>query len=124
MNVLIIEDSEPDQFLFKKTIEKLYPKVVLTQAFDGKQALEMISQMEEPPDLIFLDINMPVMNGHQFLEAYAQEVSQQTVVIMLTSSEQQSDIEKTTRYEFVKNYCIKPLSRKKLMEILEDFEVS
>ena len=67
--VLVVDDSDADQFLSKLMIRRFDPSIQVLQAYDGREALAVLDAMEEPPDAVFLDINMPVMNGHEFLAA-------------------------------------------------------
>jgi len=57
------------------------------QAYDGQEALEVLKDLDTQPDVIFLDINMPRMNGHEFLEEYSKWDKCSVVIIMLTSSD-------------------------------------
>ena len=80
----------------------------VTTAVDGAEALR--SATETRPDAIVLDINMPVMNGFEFLDRYAEEFEVHApVVAMLTSSHLGKDRERAMRYSFVKSYFEKPL---------------
>lgn len=108
--VMIVDDSEPDQFICKAIIENENPVTTVLQAYDGQEALELLDSVDQQPEVIFLDINMPRMNGHEFLEAYnKREGNGAAVVIMLTSSEQKEDKEKSMAYKCVKSYIAKPL---------------
>ena len=109
--VMIIDDSEADQFLSKKIIIKHHPDIVIIHADDGQEALEILEEADRMPEVIFLDINMPRMNGHEFLAAYHEKYNgdTSTIVIMLTSSDQDRDKERSHAFRCVKGYCIKPL---------------
>ncbi|MCO7223019.1 response regulator [Pleionea sp. CnH1-48] len=109
--ILIVDDNEGDQYICQHTIQKECPDTVILQAFDGVEALEVLESSELKPDLIILDINMPRMNGHEFLEAYAKkpENEKSSVVIMLTSSVQESDREQAMAHQCVIDFFNKPL---------------
>lgn len=115
--IMVVDDSEADQFLTKITIENFKDDIEVEQAYDGKEALELIERTDKQPDLIILDINMPVMNGHEFLEAYDTSSNCGAVIVMLTSSEQPKDRELTEKYSCVSNYCIKPFTAEDLHTI-------
>ena len=111
--VMVVEDDESFQFLCEMVFRRSGRNVTLIQAFDGLEAIEKLASMDELPDLILLDINMPRMNGHEFLEAYAKRnPSKIPVVAMLTSSDQQRDRQNAMSYSFVKDYILKPLEAK------------
>ena len=115
--VMIVDDSEPDQFICKAIIENENPEITLLQAYDGQEALELLDSAEEKPQIIFLDINMPRMNGHEFLKAYSQKKGDSAaIVVMLTSSEQENDRKKSMAYSCVKNYIAKPLDYSHISE--------
>ena len=89
---------------------------------DGKQALDTLKPRllsgENLPDIILLDINMPVMDGWQFLDEFTKIPSPKKITIyMVTSSVDQMDAERAKAYEAVSDYVVKPLSLKKLQEI-------
>lgn len=106
---MIIDDSETDQFFAKLEIEKFDPTVHIFQAFDGFQALEALAKAEISPDVIFLDINMPRMSGHEFLEKYVQDFKETAMVFMLSSSNLDIDKACALCYDCVRDYIEKPL---------------
>ncbi len=109
--IMIIDDSEPDQFLSKIAIQKHDPSIEILQAYDGQEGLDILSDLDQQPDVIFLDINMPRMNGHEFLEQYSTWDVQGAVIVMLTSSDQDCDKERSLAYNCVKRYLTKPLDK-------------
>ena len=107
-SILVVDDDDNDQFICEYTIRKFDPSIRVLKAFDGTEALDILHQ--ETPDAIILDINMPVMNGFEFLDRYAQEFEVHApVVAMLTSSHLGKDRERAMQYSFVKSYFEKPL---------------
>lgn len=112
--VMVVDDSEADQFLAKSMLSRYDSTIEIVQAYDGLEALSLLTEMAKQPDVIFLDINMPRMNGHEFLKEYDQWGNRSAVVIMLTSSEQDKDIAKAEKMECVYKYCTKPLDKKDL----------
>ena len=111
--ILVVDDDENDQFICEYTIRKFDPAIRLLKAFDGAEALAILR--ETTPDAIILDINMPVMNGFEFLDHYAAEFEVHApVVAMLTSSHLGKDRERAMQYSFVKSYFEKPLTAEHL----------
>lgn len=110
-NILIIEDSEADHFLFKVLAEDSYPDLAITPAYDGQQAYELLANSDIKPDIIFLDINMPRMNGYEFLEKAEALISEkQSRVFILSSSNQDSDKDKALSYACVEDFMEKPFN--------------
>lgn len=107
--VLVVDDSEIDHITMQYALEDFDPTIDMLSAYDGQEALDLLATLERQPNLIFLDINMPGMNGHEFLSAYAKASFATSVVVMLTSSDQTEDRQKCEMYDFVQEYFIKPL---------------
>ena len=106
-SAMIVDDSDSDQFLARARLLQFDPEIEIIQAYDGQEALEKLEDPNVNPDVILLDINMPRMNGLEFLEQYSQRENQTTVVAMLTSSDQPSDKEAALSYGCVKDYFVK-----------------
>lgn len=86
------------------------------RAFD--QLTAAVREGADVPDLILLDLNMPLMDGWEFLEAFGTlELHQQVCVFVLTSSIHPEDIEKATHYEVVKGYFSKPLDDQNIVRM-------
>ena len=117
-SILVVDDDENDQFICEYTIRKFDPSIRVLKAFDGSEALDILHG--ETPDAIILDINMPVMNGFEFLDRYAEEFEVHApVVAMLTSSHLGKDRERAMQYSFVKSYFEKPLQADHLRVMAE-----
>jgi len=117
-SILIVDDSDSDQYLTKHLFEEYDKDIQIFQAYDGEEALQMLKAMNEVPSLILLDINMPRMDGFEFLDNYKDENA--SVVIMLSSSDQDRDKKKALSYDLVKHYVVKPLE----IEDLESWDLS
>jgi len=111
--ILVVEDTDVDRALAIRVLRKVWPSVTILQAQDGQQAVALLEGcLDELPDLILLDVNMPRMDGHAFLEAwYADAKIDVPVVMMLTSSDRSSDRERSERFAGVKSYIVKPLTK-------------
>lgn len=109
--VLIVDDNDADQFISRYMFEAESPDTEILQAYDGQEALEVLAQADQAPDLIILDINMPRMNGYEFLAAYdaLADAKKTSVVVMLTSSSREEDRNKALSYQCVIDYLCKPL---------------
>jgi CheY-like chemotaxis protein len=117
-SILIVDDSDIDQFILKFMIEKYDADITILQAYDGKEALDILQNLDSQPELIFLDINMPRMNGHEFLKVYESLPQHDSAVIMLSSSDEDSDKQQALAYQSVKQYRTKPIAKADLEEIV------
>ncbi len=119
--ILIIDDDEIDHFQCERTIKKVAPELEIKKAFDGREGLDLLKT--DDIDLILLDVNMPGMNGFEFLDAYSREENARpTSVIMLSSSTYQKDKERAQQYPFVRDYFEKPLSADTMQKAMRLFE--
>lgn len=123
--VLLIDDSEFDNLFHERVIRKsdLVENVIIKTS--GTEALEYLKENHRLnracPDIIFLDINMPGMNGWEFIEKYQQLEEQsksKVVLVMLTTSDNPRDINKAQEYPAISDYKIKPLSKPILEEVI------
>jgi CheY-like chemotaxis protein len=67
LHVLLVDDDADDREIFTWTLNSIYPSAITDTAIDGEDALGKLEQWEYQPDIIFLDLNMPRMNGFDFL---------------------------------------------------------
>ena len=129
--VLLIDDDEPTNFLNKMIIEETGMVEEVKVAQSAREALDYLSGKEQAdasnelptPELIFLDINMPAMDGWEFLEKYDQLSPEQKaaiIVVMLTTSFNPEDEQKAERISYISSYRNKPLTQEILMGILEE----
>ena len=119
--VLLVEDSPEDQFLSKIAFRKFDQEIEIMCVFDGMEAIEALQVKNFDPDLILLDINMPRMGGLEFLQKYCPEINPDMppIVVMLTSSEQETDKSTTMSYAAVKDYLIKPIVKENISALIE-----
>ena len=123
--VLIIDDDEISNFVSHKLIEQSQFAKNIISYDSAESALSFIQEkikndIDNLPDLILLDINMPIMNGWMFLEEYSvlmEGVNKKVELYMLSSSVYSKDFDIASKNEFVSGYLVKPLSKDKLEEI-------
>ena len=88
--ILVIDDDKDDQLFLLEAITELFPSYVCEFADNGKEALDLINS-NPPPDCIFLDLNMPLVNGYEFLKEFKKDDrgSGCKVIVYSTSSHPQ-----------------------------------
>ena len=126
--ILLIDDDDATNFIHKIVIKKTECAEKVVAVTDGQAALDFLTSTEDgkhpQPDLIFLDINMPIMDGWEFLDNYEQLNSEQKakiVIIMLTTSLNPDDRSKAEILPNVSSFMSKPLTEEMLAEILEEY---
>jgi CheY-like chemotaxis protein len=127
-SILLVDDDPATNFLHTLILRGMHCTESIKTVLNGKEALEYLRAAhagEHPvPELVFLDINMPVTNGWEFLEEYETlplEQRSKTVIVMLTTSLNPDDIARSEKYEDVQAYRHKPLEVKMMTAILEEF---
>jgi CheY-like chemotaxis protein len=117
----IIEDDPTHVYITKRFLKLTGLVESILICSNGKDAFDklkaIISSGEKLPDLILLDLNMPVWDGWQFLDAFKDiPVEQQINIYILTSSNSEADVERAKQYNIDSNYIVKPITLEKLKE--------
>ncbi|MDB5192845.1 MAG: response regulator [Segetibacter sp.] len=132
--VLCIDDDQIALVLCDLVIKKAkFAKEVLT-AMNGKEGLAFFSsyfknnkESTEAPQIIFLDLNMPVMNGWDFLEDYVMKYADRlptTKVVIISSTVNPEDFSRANRYDMVIDFINKPLTTDGLEELMKHDELA
>src|SRR5687767_6004032 len=127
-NIMLVDDDKIFNFLSEKTISSLGLANEIHFATNGKQALELLQLYKngeiQRPDIIFLDLNMPVMNGYEFIEAFSLmdlPNKESITIVVLTSSADPKDMARAKELG-VKYYFNKPLGRDEIKKLIgEEF---
>jgi CheY-like chemotaxis protein len=112
IRVLIIDDSEIDRYILSRQLKEA-GVCCIDERDDGMAGLEFFDDLSSTtcPQVIFLDINMPHINGFEFLERFAKLKQHNqilsSVVMMYSSSERTEDRDLAYQYDFVKDFVIK-----------------
>ena len=124
--IALIDDDEIFVFLTRKAIEKSNLVEVIKVFGNGLDALsfleENIKQPEELPEIILLDLSMPIMDGWQFLDEFVNinpMICKTIQIYICSSSISPDDIAKAHEISAVSGYIIKPITKEKMLEILE-----
>jgi CheY-like chemotaxis protein len=121
---MLIDDDRNDNFFHEREIKKNNPEANVIVMETGLEALKYLKSMFKKKDikpvLIFLDINMPGMNGWEFLDQYShlgKETQSNVMVIMLTTSDSSESKARVRGWDFVSDYITKPLTKEKLRNL-------
>jgi CheY-like chemotaxis protein len=124
--VMLIDDNEIDNLINQKIIESSSICNHIFTHTGGKSAIEFLKNAEKIaesgnkallPEVIFLDIDMPLMDGFQFLDEFENlsvNIRTHCRIVMLTSSINSKDVKKAKKYDNVKEYVNKPLTKESL----------
>lgn len=122
IKVYVIEDSETDLFFVRNAIETSDTLLFSGNAYNGKSALDFLNQTDVLPDLILLDINMPVMDGLECLKSIRKsEVLKSIPVVMFSTSDNPEDINNSFT-NFASGYILKPNTYDRYVSFVENLE--
>ena len=114
--IMCVDDDPITLMLFKKVVQKASFAKEITNAMNGEEAITFINSIateETKPQLIFLDLNMPIMGGWEFLDLFNNSNYyhlNNTKVIILTSTIDPEDIKKSKSYSNVIEFLSKPIT--------------
>lgn len=119
-SILVIDDDKICNFLTVNAFRKAEIEGVVNVVINGLEALKKLKEDEIFPDLILLDINMPIMDGISFLKKYKQEGFEgKSKIVMYTSSIREVDKDLTLQFKDVFEFVSKPLSIEKLKSLIQ-----
>lgn len=130
--VLLVDDDETTNYLNKRLLNEMQVAKEILVLKNGKEALEYLSTAcaatpdadVKCPDLVFLDIKMPVMDGFTFLEEYDKrglDMKDHMIILMLTSSASFYDLERLKEFKRVRKHFSKSLTKHDVREIMNEF---
>jgi len=126
--IMLVDDNDDDNYFHERAIKQLSLKATVITKNTGQEGLTYLKLQkynnDPQPDLIFLDINMPGMNGWEFLQEYNQldkGLQSQAIIIMLTTSQDSKDIEMASSWNFVSDFITKPLTKAKMNAVANKY---
>ncbi|MVO10272.1 response regulator [Flavobacterium sp. TP390] len=126
-NLTLVDDDDVFVFLTKKTIEQTHLVDLIRVFNNGMDALNFLKENKdnsaELPEIIFLDLSMPIMNGWQFLEEYTKlnpYIGKKISIYICSSSISQDDITRAKAINEVTDYIIKPIAKTKLIDVIKN----
>ena len=126
-NILIIDDDRISVLLTELAIKNTKLVTSISVASNGIEALEYLKRTADLPEIILLDINMPLMDGFEFLREYSKlppKIRDNSIIVMLTTSMLNSDEEKAKKNPYISGFFTKPPSEDLIKQIIELFESS
>jgi CheY-like chemotaxis protein len=126
-DILLVDDDSIANFLIERIVLSTGLARNISKALNGREALKVFTEHSSGslPEVVLLDLNMPIMNGFEFLQAYNNlsfEDKDHVLIILVTSSNNPSDIEKAKELG-IKYYLTKPISADTIKGILmKEFE--
>lgn len=96
--VFLVDDDEDDQLFFMDALKEIDPSIQCSVAKNGKEALNLLKELTILPDVIFLDLNMPFMNGFECLKVLKTEIKLSIIpIVIFTTSNDPRDVQLTHR---------------------------
>lgn len=126
-SVLVVDDDETYVYLIERRLRSLDKSLTIKSCSSGKEALEYLEALsadQVSPDLVMLDLNMPVMGGFDFLEAFYKLCQKKSMAVpppdiwIVTSSDIEGDKERAQDFPFARGYLVKPIGRKDIELLL------
>lgn len=118
-SILLIDDDPSINFLNKLVIERAEVGAEVSEITEPQEALRQLEDGSIKPSLIFLDINMPIMNGWEFASSYEKLPNSSPNIILLTSSINPSDKDMASSREIISGFYSKPLTVENVKEIAQ-----
>jgi CheY-like chemotaxis protein len=96
--IFLVDDDEDDQLFFTDALKEIDPDIQCSVARNGKDAIKILQELNQLPDVIFLDLNMPFMNGFECLKVLKTEIKlSQIPIVIFTTSNDPRDVQLTHR---------------------------
>jgi two-component system chemotaxis response regulator CheY len=123
--IFVIDDDLVFHFIIKKLFLKFNVQFNTNYFLNGFEAIEELKKNVVVPDLIFLDINMPIYDGWQFLDEFKKlkkSFNKEIEIYLISSSDDVTDIKKASKYQDeIKGFCNKPITFDEFQKIFKDF---
>lgn len=125
-SIFLIDDDPIFVYLTRRIIASIDRQCKINEFTDGELAIRYLAEISDKPellpDIIFMDISMPVMDGWEFLNEYSQlrpKIKKDIALFIVSSSISPQEVERSKSYTAVSDFLIKPLERGKIVEIID-----
>ena len=125
-SIFLIDDDPIFVYLTRRIIVSIDRQCKINEFTDGELAIRYLEEIcDKPellPDIIFMDISMPVMDGWEFLSEYSRlrpKIKKDIALFIVSSSISPQEVERSKSYSAVSDFLIKPLERGKIVEIID-----
>lgn len=121
LNIFLVDDDKIFSVIANITLNKLYEGLNFTCLANGEHALEKIKECadKDMPTILFLDINMPIMGGWDFLEALEKIEQKRFPIYMTSSSIDPKDIQKASEHPLITGFIEKPFDRVEMKALID-----
>lgn len=121
--ILLVDDDSINNFINARLLKKLEIADEVNISLNGEEAINYLNDCSNCPQLILLDINMPVMDGFGFLDCYntCACCKNSPVIVVLTTSSNKRDLERLTEYPSVTAFLNKPLTEEKITKVVKEY---
>ncbi len=124
-NIFVVDDDLVFHFIIKKLFLKFNMHFNTKYFLNGFEAIEALKKNITIPDVILLDINMPIYDGWQFLDEYKKikkSFDKEIEIYLISSSDDATDINKASKYnDEIKGFCNKPITFDEFQKIFKEF---
>jgi CheY-like chemotaxis protein len=121
--ILLIDDDEDDNYFHKMVIDEMNCAADIATVSSGFEALDFLKEEnQKPPELLFLDINMPKMNGWEFLVEHSKLKESQkakVIIVMLSSTKDHHDEKRAAAFHERIDFDYKPLTEEAMLQIMK-----
>ena len=116
-NILLVDDDSIYLFIAQKIINKILPDAIINTCKNGQEAISLMDSLN--PDIMFLDINMPVLNGWDLLDKLINQKINFPIFIVSSSIDEKDKAKAKSYVDLVKGYISKPLNADKLKSLID-----
>ena|SRR6476660_4475962 len=120
-NILLIDDDEEDQEIFMMAVDRLACGAVCKPMNNAQYALDKLQEGDIIPEIIFLDLNMPHMNGKQFLDIIKRDKSLANIPVIIFSTSSDPMTIQATKNSGAKDFLTKPGDFNHLVKMLHSY---